>query len=190
MRTLKQVATHDFIASFQKMQHGRQLWHVMGGCLSRLGQTGAESCKVPPPPPAAVRWHCVTLSHQLYECTLSHLCKESGVQLKDGKQTCFYFESITAQDKAQTRTVVSLDTQGQSNRLLLLKNKMAQVSIVHGNYYNEFRMHSSSFTVASAPVSKRNSHHMLFLVAQCNLIFCEQQLQEKTFYIKSHQTKF
>lgn len=30
--------------------------------MNRLGQTEAESCNVPPPPPAAVRWLCVTLS--------------------------------------------------------------------------------------------------------------------------------
>lgn len=40
------------------------------------------------------------------------------------------------------------------------------------------RMHNSSFTEASAPVSERNSHQGLFLVAQCDPIFIKLQLLE------------
>lgn len=40
-------------------------------------------------------------------------------------------------------------------------------------------MHKSSWAASLSPVSKRNSHHRLFLVTQCNLIFVKQQLQER-----------
>lgn len=127
------------------------------------------------PLPHPLQWNgTASLSHKLYESTLLHLSKERGAQLKDGKQTCFYFESTTAQGTAvlDRHQNCCFFKHSRPIKPFAVAQKQNGPSFHRaGNNYNEFRMHNSSFTVASAPVSKRNAHHMLFLVAQCKLIF-------------------
>lgn len=50
-----------------------------------------QSCKVPPPPPAAVRWRCVTLSLWLWKSTLVIFEQKRGAQPENYECNCLLF---------------------------------------------------------------------------------------------------